>query len=70
MSQMTPLQMKKVKIKIKINELNGLLPTPHLFPEEAGQTKFNTVATTHDEQTGENNQKQHHVENYCGNETK
>jgi hypothetical protein len=57
MSQMTPLQMKKVKIKIKINELNGLRPTPHLFPEEAAQTKISTVATTYDEQTGEHDQK-------------
>ena len=51
-------------------ELKELLPTPHLFPEEAGQTKFNTIATTHDEQTGENDQKQHHVKNHCGYETK
>ena len=51
-------------------ELKELRPTPHLFPEEAGQTKFKTIATTHDEQTGEHDQKQDHVENYCGYETK
>jgi hypothetical protein len=71
MSQMTPLRRKiVVKIKIKHYELKELRPTTHLFPEEAGQTKRNTVAKTHDEQTGEHDQKQDHVENNCGDETK
>jgi hypothetical protein len=65
MSQTTPLRKKK-KIRLKLKELR---PTPHLFPEEAGQTKLNTVATPHDEQTGEHDQKQDHVENYCWDES-
>jgi hypothetical protein len=70
MSQMTPLRRKKVEIEIKNYELKELWPTPHLFPEEAGQTKRSTVATTHEEQTGEHEQKQDHVGNYCGDESK
>jgi hypothetical protein len=74
MSQMTPLRRKNVKIEIEIEiknyELKELRPTPHLFPEEAGQTKRGTVATTDDEQTGGHEQKQDHVGNYCGDESK
>ena len=33
----------------------------HLFPEDAGQTKCTTTATTQDEQAGKNDQKQGHV---------
>jgi hypothetical protein len=65
---MTPLRRNKVKIKIKNYELKELRPKPHLFPDEVGQTKRNTVATTHEEQTGEHDQKQDHVGNYCGDE--
>jgi hypothetical protein len=70
MSQMTPLRRNKVKIKIENYELKELRPTPHLFPEEAGHTKRSTTATTHDEQTGEHEQKQDHVRNDCGDERK
>ena len=72
MSQTTPLRRKKVKIKtkIKIYELKELRPTPYLFPEEAGQTKRSTIATVHDEQTGEHEQQQDHVGNYCEDERK
>jgi hypothetical protein len=70
MSQMTPLRRNKVKIIIKSYELKEQRPTPHLFPEEAGQTKRSTATTTHDEQTGEHDQKQNHVGNHCGDETK
>jgi hypothetical protein len=62
MSQMTPLWRRKVKIKN--HGLKELQATPHLSPEEASQTKWSTVATTHDEQTGENEQKQDHVREY------
>jgi len=48
---------KEKNVKIKHYEFKELQPTSHLFPEEAGQTKRSTVATTHDEQTGENEQK-------------
>jgi hypothetical protein len=70
MSQMTPLRRKNVKIEVKNYELKELRPTPHLFPEEAGQTKRNTVTITHDEQTSEHDQKQDHVGNYRGDESK
>ena len=45
-------------------KLKELRLVPHLFPDEAGQTKRNTVATAHDEQTGEHDQKQDNVGNY------
>ena len=70
-SQMTPLRRKKkCKIEIKNYELEELRPTPHLCPEEAGQTKRRAVATTDDEQTGEHEQKQDNIGNYCGDESK
>jgi hypothetical protein len=67
MSQMIPLV---VTIEIKNTGLKELRPTSHLSPEEAGQAKRNTVATTHDDQTGEHDQQQDHVESYCGEERK
>jgi len=70
MSQITPSQRNKVKINIKNYILKELRRTPHLFPDEAGQAKRSTTTTTHDEQTGEHEQKQDHVGNYCGDESK
>jgi hypothetical protein len=67
MSQMTPLRRKKSRLNYESEELR---PTPHLAPDEAGQTKRNTAATTHDEQTGKHDQKQDHFGNYCGVESK
>jgi hypothetical protein len=55
------------KLKLELEELR---PTPHLLPDEAGQTKRNTVAITHDEQTGKHDQKQDHVGSYCEDESK
>ena len=37
---------------------------PHLFPEDAGQTKCTTTATTQDKQAGEYDQKQSQVGKY------
>ena len=42
----------------------------HLFPEEAGQTRYATTSTTYDEQAREYDQKQDHVSSKRSNETK
>jgi hypothetical protein len=48
---------------------NAAKPT-HLFPEEVGQTNCAIMVATQDEQADKHNQKQGHVANYRGEETK